>query len=207
MFIPDDFKEVRSAEIAKIMQDFPLASIVAHTQQGLIATHVPLLMKSTDVLVGHIAVENHMSQLVTENQEVLCIFQGSNAYISANYYPSKFEDHKKVPTWNYQVVHVYGTINFFTDKKSKLAALGMLTKQSERTANGAAGWKMSDAPVDYINALLDDLIVFEIQISKILAQSKLSQNRDERDFKAVVHELRSRGETTMAESMLRLAED
>lgn len=207
MHIPDEFKEVRSEEIASIVQNFPLACVVANTPNGLIATHIPLILKPNGVLVGHIAMVNDMRTLVADNQEVMCVFKGDDAYISANYYPSKWVDHQKVPTWNYQAVHIYGNLTFFTDKKSKLSALGMLTKQSEQQANGASAWKMSEAPADYLAALLEDIVVFEVQISRVLAQSKLSQNRDQKDFDSVVAELKLRGKEGVADSMLRLKRD
>ncbi|QIO04522.1 FMN-binding negative transcriptional regulator [Acinetobacter shaoyimingii] len=192
MYIPHDFQEVRTEEIANLIKNYPLACIVANTAKGLIATHVPLIMKSNHVLVGHIAMVNDMKTLVSDAEEVLCIFKGEDAYISANDYPSKFEDHKKVPTWNYQVVHIYGNISYFTDTKSKLAAIGMLTKISEQQVNGDSGWKMSDAPREYLMEQLNHLIVFEINISKIQAQSKLSQNREQKDFDSVVKNLQNR---------------
>ncbi|NHB59526.1 FMN-binding negative transcriptional regulator [Acinetobacter sp. 194] len=207
MYIPHDFQEVRTEEIANLIKNYPLACIVANTAKGLMATHVPLIMKSNHVLVGHIAMVNDMKTLVSDAEEVLCIFKGEDAYISANDYPSKFEDHKKVPTWNYQVVHIYGNISYFTDTKSKLAAIGMLTKISEQQVNGDSGWKMSDAPREYLMEQLNHLIVFEINISKIQAQSKLSQNREQKDFDSVVKNLQNRDKKNLAESMLRLKRD
>ncbi|MDM1285015.1 FMN-binding negative transcriptional regulator [Acinetobacter indicus] len=204
MYIPNDFQEVRPEEITSLIKNYPLACIIANTAKGLIATHVPLIMRSDNVLVGHIAIINDMKTLVSDAQEVLCIFKGEDSYISANYYPSKFEDHRKVPTWNYQVVHVYGNINYFSDTKSKLAAIGILTKISEKEANGDSGWKMSDAPKEYLMDQLNDLIVFEINISKVQAQSKLSQNREKRDFDSVIKNLQERGKNEIAESMLRI---
>ena len=204
MYIPNDFKEVRSEEILHLINSYPLACIVANTTKGLIATHVPLILKNDHTLIGHIAMSNDMRTLVANNQEVLCIFKGEDGYISANYYPSKFDDHKKVPTWNYQAVHIYGNITYFTDNKSKLSAVGMLTKINEKKANGDSGWKMSDAPKEYLMDQLKDLIVFEIDISKIQAQSKLSQNREKRDFDSVVKNLKEIGKENLAQSMLRL---
>lgn len=187
-----------------LIKNYPLACIVANTKDGLIATHVPLIMKTDNTLIGHIAVNNDMRILVSDDQEVLCIFKGEDAYISANYYPSKFEDHKKVPTWNYQVVHIYGNITYFIDNKSKLSAVGMLTKISEEKANGNSGWKMSDAPKEYLMDQLKELIVFEINISRIQAQSKLSQNREKRDFDSVIKNLKETGKENLAKSMLKL---
>ena len=82
-----------------------------------------------------------------------------------------------MPTWNYQVVHVHGKIKFLTDSKIKLAALGRLTKNMEERTNGHAAWKMSDAAKDYLLEMLEKIVIFEIEISRIEAQSKLSQNR------------------------------
>ncbi|AOA58412.1 FMN-binding negative transcriptional regulator [Acinetobacter larvae] len=204
MYIPDEFKEVRTEEIFKIKQDYPLASIIAHTSQGLLACHIPLIWKNPQCLLGHMALLNEMNHLLADHQEVLCIFQGANAYISANYYPSKQIDHQKVPTWNYQAVHVYGRLVFLHDDKSKIAALGQLTKQREQRAHGDQAWKMSDAPKDYLAQRLTELSVFEITVDRVLAKSKLSQNRSQIDFDNVVQELQQRGEDALAESMLAL---
>lgn len=204
MFIAPEFQENRPEEIQRLVQDYPLATIVAHTDQGLIANHIPLLFKSDNILIGHIAKANEMYNLIAENQEVLAIFKGEDAYISANDYPSKFIDHKKVPTWNYQAVHVHGTLKFYDDQKSKLAAVGMLTKIQEQKTNGAQAWKMSDAPKDYLLALLEDLVVFEIEVTRIQAQSKLSQNREPTDFNAVIKRLKGRDQADLAQAMSNL---
>lgn len=204
MFIAPEFQENRPEEIQRLVQDYPLATIVAHTDQGLIANHIPLLFKSDNILIGHIAKANEMYALITENQSVLAIFKGEDAYISANDYPSKFIDHKKVPTWNYQAVHVHGTLKFYDDQKSKLAAVGMLTKIQEQKTNGAQAWKMSDAPKGYLLALLEDLVVFEIEVTRIQAQSKLSQNREPTDFNAVIKRLKGRDQAGLAQAMSNL---
>lgn len=204
MLAENVFKEVRADEISRIMQKFPLACIVTNTPDGLYATHIPLMSNGENILFGHVAIANELYTNVAEDQEVLCIFKGDDAYISANYYPSKFDDHKKVPTWNYQVVHVHGKIKFLTDQKNKLAALGRLTRQNEERVNGASAWKMSDAPKDYLMMMLDQLVVFEIHVSRILAKSKLSQNREKHDFDGVIKALQMREEDGVANSMLGL---
>jgi len=80
----------------------------------------------------------------------------------------------------------------------------MLTKISEEKANGNSGWKMSDAPKEYLMDQLKELIVFEINISRIQAQSKLSQNREKRDFDSVIKNLKETGKENLAKSMLKL---
>jgi transcriptional regulator len=201
MHIPDIFKETRAAEISRIIEQYPLASIVAHTEKGLIANHIPLMHKNEHILIGHMALENEMYHLVQTEQDILCIFTAENAYISANDYPSKLIDHQKVPTWNYQAVHIAGKIHYFTDQKRKLAALGQLTKYHEQKTNGDRAWKMSDAPKDYLLEQLEQLVVFEIHIDEIQAKSKLSQNREAVDFHAVIKALQQRQEIKLAHAM------
>jgi len=79
--------------------------------------------------------------------------------------------------------------------------LGKLTKYQENLTNGKAAWKMSDAPKDYLLDMLNQLVAFEIKISKIIAKSKLSQNREQRDFENVIEELKTKGKTRIAETM------
>ncbi|WP_298144199.1 FMN-binding negative transcriptional regulator [uncultured Acinetobacter sp.] len=201
MSIPQEFQETRPTEIARLIAEYPLACIVAHTTSGLIATHLPMLLKDQTCLVGHMACANELFTQVKAGQEVLCIFKGEDAYISANDYPSKQIDHQKVPTWNYQALHVHGTIEFFHDQKTKLAALGQLTQQQERKTYGKAAWKMADAPRDYLLALLEDLVVFNIQISAIHAISKLSQDKTASDQAGVQLALQQRAELKLAECM------
>lgn len=110
--------------------------IQAQTADGLIANHIPLLLGPGGSLIGHIAVANDMHRSIAEGQEVLAIFRGDDGYVSPNFYPSKAEHHRHVPTWNYQVVHAYGDIIFQHDERSKRAAVGLLTRQHERRLNG-----------------------------------------------------------------------
>ncbi|WP_227523958.1 FMN-binding negative transcriptional regulator [Acinetobacter pseudolwoffii] len=201
MFVETEFREDRLEEITRIINEYPLASLIAQTQTGLIAEHIPLLLIDEKTLRGHISLENTLFKNSIVNNQVLYIFKAEDVYISPNYYPTKFEDHKKVPTWNYQVVHINGEIKFFQDQKTKLAVLGQLTKQHESITNGENAWKMSDAPKDYLMEMLNHLVAFEIKIEKIIAKSKLSQNREEKDFRNVITKLQESGKVNMAKTM------
>lgn len=201
MYLPDHFKEVDPAEIASVISEAPLACVVAQTLEGLIANHVPLLVNKNGNLIGHFALANDMHRLLEDGQEVLIIFRGVDGYISPNSYPSKPEHHRHVPTWNYQVVHIHGTINFQHDERSKRAAIGLLTRDQERRVNGDKAWRMADAPADYMVEMLDKIVAFRISVTRTVAKSKLSQNRDQRDFDGAVEGVRSNGDEALAERM------
>ena len=201
MYLPPHFEEVNKDEIRGIIDANPLGCVVAQTDQGLLANHIPLVLSADGTLIGHVAKSNEIHRLIVDQHEVLVIFRGDNAYISPNYYPTKIEHHQHVPTWNYQVVHIYGTISFQYDEKSKRSAVGLLTRTNERRLNGKDAWRMADAPADYMKNMLDNIVSFSIQSNKILAKSKLSQNREAIDYDGAVSGLSSAGHNAMATKM------
>lgn len=201
MYIPPHFHEISSEEIKSVMEAAPLACIVAHTADGLIANHIPLLAAPDGTLIGHVALANDMHRLIPDGHEVLAIFRGDDAYISPNFYPSKPEHHRHVPTWNYQVVHAYGEIGFQHDEHAKRAAVGLLTRNHERRLNGKDAWRMADAPAEYMQQMLGNIVAFRIRVRKVMAKSKLSQNREERDYLGAITGLRTFGHDLLAERM------
>jgi len=201
MYIPPHFLEIDPAEIKAVIETAPLACLVAQTATGLIANHLPLLAAPDGTLIGHVALANDMHRLVTEGQEVMAVFRGEDAFVSPNFYPSKAEHHRHVPTWNYQAVHIHGTITFQHDDHSKRAAVALLTRIHERRVNGEGAWRMADAPADYMEQMLANIVAFRIAVTRTLAKSKLSQNRDDRDYQGAVAGLRSSGHEGMARKM------
>ena len=215
MFIPLEFAETRRDEINAIVTQFPLATIVAVTDQGLVANHLPVLVdkpldaigseSGTDLwsgrFIGHLSRRNSLHQTVANGAAVLMIFQAENSYISPNWYPSKPVHHRHVPTWNYQAVHCHGRIRFVDDDKSLRGIVGRMTKFFETIYQQDKAWKMADAPADFLADKLAGIVGFTIQIDRCLAKSKMSQNRDKGDFDNVAAETNAAGLTFMAHSM------
>ena len=200
MYIPPHFEEADPEHIAGLIAAAPLATIVAHTADGLVANHIPLIA-APGALIGHVARANDMHRLLAEGQEVLAIFLGEQGYVSPNYYPSKAEHHRHVPTWNYEVVHMRGRIWFQHGEQAKRAAVGLLTRQHERRLHGAAGWRMADAPPDYLQEMLAHIVALRIEVGQVLAKSKLSQNRAPRDLEGAIAGLRGAGQEALAARM------
>lgn len=201
MYVPPHFQEISKDEIEAVIDSAPLDCIVVQTDNGLIANHIPLLKGPDGTLIGHVALANDMHRIVADDQEVLTIFRGDDAYVSPNFYPSKSEHHRHVPTWNYQVVHVYGRIAFQHDVQAKRAAVGLLTRHHERRLNGPRAWRMADAPADYMEQMLGNIVAFSIHVERILAKSKLSQNREARDYHGAVSGIRASGQEALAAKM------
>mgnify|MGYP003674475057 FL=1 len=187
MYAPKHFEVKDQAELLEFINAFPFASLVTNGTEGLSADHIPMLVhvdaENKVFLQGHIAKANTLWQKVANKADVLVIFQGENAYISPNWYPSKQRDGKAVPTWNYQVVHVKGSIEFIYDVEWKLALLEKLTNTQEQTQS--APWSMSDAPQEYIDRLQAAVVGVEIEVTGIQGKFKLSQNQNDENKSGV----------------------
>ncbi|MCB2128089.1 MAG: FMN-binding negative transcriptional regulator [Rhodobacteraceae bacterium] len=204
MYLPQHFVETDMSEISSLVADFPLAALVVNTAEGLVANHLPLMEDGNSALIGHIALDNDLHRQVSDGHEVLAIFRGEDAYVSPNWYATKPLHHRHVPTWNYQVVHVHGKISFQRDHKARLAAVGRLTKLHEAKIGEADPWKMSDAPKEYLLEMLDRIVAFRIDVTRVVAKSKLSQNREDADFRSTATVLESRGKAGLAARMRRM---
>ena len=79
MYLPPHFEETDSSQIYKLTEKVPLAILVAQTEQGLVANHIPLMLQEKQELLGHLALNNDLHQLVSSGQKVLAIFRGEDA--------------------------------------------------------------------------------------------------------------------------------
>ena len=204
MYLPEHFTEVDLQEIQAIVEQFPLAVCVANLGDEFELNHFPMIWRD-DRLIGHIAHANTMHQTLKNGCKAAFIFTAEHSYISPNWYPTKKQHHKHVPTWNYQVVHMHGELFFSHDDKDKIAAVGLLTQRHEKRVNGDNAWKMRDAPKDYMKMMLDGIVAIEFKINKIEAKSKLSQNRETTDYNAVMDKMGELDLTGLEQRMRKVA--
>ena len=139
---------------------------------------------SSQKLLGHIAKANPLSNAESPVQ-VLVIFQGEQTYISPNWYPTKQEHGKVVPTWNYSVLHIHGQLKFKNMADWKVDMLNNMTAQMEQT-EVAVPWQLNDAPQDYIDKQLKGIVGIEIEIKSIEGKWKMSQNQPEKNQEGVI---------------------
>ena len=205
MYIPPHFAETRPEEIRRLIESHPLGSLVTHGVQGLDANQIPFELAEMNgesgLLRAHVARANPIWTEVENGSDVLVIFRAEHAYVSPNWYPSKQVTHRLVPTWNYQVVNIYGKIRFTEDEKFLRAVVGRLTRAHEAKAEGEKAWRMADAPADFMSAMLGQIIGVEIEFTRIAAKSKLSQNREDADRLNAADELGSRSMAELSKAM------
>ncbi|WP_138738430.1 FMN-binding negative transcriptional regulator [Pseudomonas sp. FSL W7-0098] len=183
MYVPRAFAVDDIKILHQQMQASPLPVLVTHASQGLLASHVPMLLNPDEgpcgTLYGHLARANPHWQDLAQGTEALVIFAGEQTYISPTFYPGKADHGKAVPTWNYLAVHAYGMAEVFDDAERLLALVSRLSDRHE--ANRPAPWAVSDAPADYVDSMLKAIVGFRLPITRLQGKRKLSQNRDARD--------------------------
>jgi transcriptional regulator len=187
MYTPSAFALTDLHELQQQILDTRLAMLVTHGEQGLQASHLPLLLNTDEgpngTLYGHFAKANPQWKELQNGAEALVIFAGADAYVSPGFYPGKSEHGKVVPTWNYVAVHAYGTAEVFTDADRLLTLVSALTDRHE--AGRAQPWKVADAPADYIDGMLKAIVGFALPIQRLEGKRKLSQNRNAADIAGV----------------------
>jgi transcriptional regulator len=207
MYVPAAFAEDRIPVLHAAIREFSLATLVTLTPDGLIASHLPLMVEPDPApygtLIGHLARPNPQARDAIG--EALAIFQGPQGYITPLYYATKRQTGKVVPTWNYAAIHAYGTLRFFDDHDRKLDIVTRLTDQHE--GKHAAPWAVSDAPDDFIEAMLNGIIGFELTITRLQGKWKMSQNRPEADRVGVITGLRADGHPDLADVMAQVADN
>lgn len=203
MYCPEHFQENLPAALIEFMGTHPLATIICHTPDGLVADHVPLLFKpeqnSEGKLLGHVAKNNPLWKSAPD-QELLVVFHGPSTYISPNWYATKAEAGKVVPTWNYAVVHAHCSFKAIREPAGILAIISELTDHHE--SQQAHPWRISDAPDEYIERLLKNIVGIELTINRLQGKWKVSQNQPAANRESVIaglHGQGAEGQNQMAE--------
>ena len=200
MHIPSKFKQNEESTLLEIIREYPFATLITSSESGIEATHLPVFLAKIDgknIIQAHIARANKIWKSVKEKSQVLLVFNGPNCYISPNYYPTKAESGKAVPTWNYVVVHVKGHISFIHDEKWIYNIIDSLT--SEHESMQETPWSIADAPDTYVNKMLSAIVGIEISVNSIEGQWKLSQNQPQINKFGVVNGLLKNGDLKVSE--------
>jgi transcriptional regulator len=203
MYNPLHFVESRKEVLHHLITHYPLGALISYGAQGLDANHIPFELDCATGELGrlraHVARQSDVWQRLGNGDEVLVVFCAEDAYISPNWYPSKHEFHKQVPTWNYRVVHAHGRISIHDDERYVRGLVARLTRHHE--ASQPKPWKMGDAPQDYIDTMLKAIVGIEIDITHLSGKFKLSQNREVRDRMGAAEALINQGDGVLGRAM------
>jgi transcriptional regulator len=183
MYIPELYKNENQQDIQNFIHQNGFGILVNQTDGKLWATHIPLLLeekKGKQILVGHVSKENPQAESFKTNDEILAIFSGAHTYISSSWY-----DHENVPTWNYIAVHVYGKVKIHSLDETIEALKRLVNKYESKSEKPVRVEDLSKKTMLQARGIVS----FEIEISSIEAKKKLSQNRDDKNYKNIISKL------------------
>ena len=186
MYTPKLYREEDRSRILEFMQKNDFVTLVCYDGQSPVASH--LLVEVVEegeklVINGHMSRANPLWKTFVNNPEVLVIFQGPHTYISPTWY-----NHVNVPTWNYQAVHVYGRPQLVTQYEEAYQLLKRLIDRHESTGH----YKMESLPQEFVEKEIKGIMAFRITVTRVEANYKLSQNRNDEDYRSIVSHLEER---------------
>lgn len=193
MYIPKSFQETDRETLFQFIRNNSFALLVSTGDDGIpMATHLPIELQPTGddqfQLVGHLAKANPQGKLLARNTPSLAVFSGPHSYISSSWY-----DHVNVPTWNYLSVHVTGQTRILTEDETLELLRQQVDKYEARSKCPVSIESMTEV---YVRKEMRGLVAFSMTIDKIEGAAKLSQNRDDANYKAIISELRQTGDPT-----------
>lgn len=186
MYTPKLYREEDRAKIFEFLRQNEFAILVSHDDGKPIASHllVEVAEEGEKLLIySHMSKANPQWKTFDSTGEVLVIFHGAHTYISPTWY-----NHVNVPTWNYQAVHVYGKLRIVEDYDEAYQILKRLTDRHET----ASHYKLETLPQDFVAKEIKGIVAFQIEVTKIEANYKLSQNRNDEDYQNIVERLEER---------------
>ena len=204
MYIPAHFA-VDPAAVDELLAKHGAADLITLTDDGLLATMLPFAYEPSvgehGALYGHVARNNDQWRKPARG-ESLAIIRGPDSYVSPSWYAAKAEHGRVVPTWNYLTAHVYGQLLVHDDPTWVEDVVRRLTAKHEAARLASPGqppaWSVDDAPRAFIEGQLRAIVGLELQITRIEAKAKLSQNRPVGDIAGIVEGLAARGDDPMA---------
>ena len=189
MYSPSYNRLEDRAELLAFMRANNFPVLVTGTGGALHASHLPVMIGSTEPLVldMHMARNNPQWKEFFDDQEVMVVFSGPHAYVSPRWY----EEKERVPTWNYAAVHAYGFPKINSEKKEKYES------QRRLVAAMDPQWlpefdRLSDK---YVTMMLEGIVNFEIAVTRVETRWKLSQNRSRREMELIAAQLDKSGDS------------
>jgi transcriptional regulator len=192
MYIPAVFRENRLEILHAHIREHSFGTLVSQVSGELFATHLPFLLDEArgpnGTLLGHMARANPHWQGFQSGVESLVIFQGPHAYISPGWYVSE----QSVPTWNYTVVHAYGSATLVENPRRVRELLERTVRTFE--GEGQEAWSTARVDESYIANMARGIVAFELPIARLEGKRKLGQNRPAADVEGAAAALRAHGD-------------
>ncbi|MBK5105351.1 MAG: FMN-binding negative transcriptional regulator [Burkholderiales bacterium] len=195
MYTPKHNQIEDRAALLAYMRAYSFAALASAGPAGLMATHLPFVIEDEDGrirLLAHMARANPQWREFAAGIDALVIFMQPHAYVSPRLYDSR----QNVPTWNYVAVHAYGRPLLIEEREAKIELQKKLIRQHD------AGFleQMAELPESYLDAKLAAIVSFSLEVTRIDARYKLSQDKNPAERERIARDLEAGGEGVAAQT-------
>lgn len=186
MFIPKLFRSEDFSVFKKIIDENGFALVIS-TKEKLLATHTMMLLNEDEENIPkvevHISQANPQAKILKDGDSVLLDFLGANTYISSSWY-----GHTNASTWDYEAVQIYGTVKVMNHDELHLH-LDKLTNKYEKSQSHPMDFvRMGE---EFVEKEMKGAFGFFVIPTEIHIAQKLSQNRNDEDYKNIITHLES----------------
>lgn len=173
MYVPELYAVRDRGRSYDFIRDNGFGILFSYQGPGPVASHLPFVLSEgsdgEDFLLGHMARANEQWKHADGN-DVLVVFHGPHSYVS----PSWYREDDTVPTWNYAVVHVYGTFEAVHDREQTIGLVEEVVNYYESFL--PEPWK-ADFDSAYNRKMIKGVAAFRIKIDRVEGKWKMGQNR------------------------------
>ena len=185
MYVPSANAVEDPATVLRLLRSIGVGQLVSQAVgEGFDVTVIPFLIDDDlSIVRAHVARANPQWRSL-DGAPAMLLVPGGDAYVSPAWYPSKAEDPRVVPTWNYEVIQLHGTVRIHDDAPFVEHVVRELTARHEEARgrwDATPGWSVDDAPPDFIARQLRAIIGVELTVTRVDGKRKLSQNRSTED--------------------------
>jgi len=181
MYPPPYHQTEDQQKMIAVMKAFPFAMLVSAVDGAPFVTHIPIIYNDeTGKLVAHIDKSNPQVATLIDGAEVTVVFKGPDTYISPSVYTTK-----QLPTWNYIIVHVKGTLTLINDPEAAKETMVAMTKYLE----GSEQKFVLDKENSSMKRMVNYIQAFDITITHWDGKLKLSQDKIAQDQENAKQEL------------------
>ena len=200
MYIPAHFKVEDPALTRQFISENNFGILISNSGSHPVATHLPFYFSGDTEslsLFTHLAKANTQCKLLQEQvAQCLVIFHGPHGYVS----PSLFSSSRNVPTWNYIAVHVSGKVEIVKDKVESRKLMMQTIRSQEKYFEK----QYESLPLEYLDAMYEELLFIKIHVTGVESNFKLSQNKPQQDKLKVADEFEKQGNYSLAEWMRKI---
>jgi transcriptional regulator len=182
-----------AAALCATVLEIGVVHLFAMTPDGPMVAHTPVTPTPEGHFRFHLARGNRIAAHL-DGASVVASAMGPNGYVSPDWYAAP---HNQVPTWNYVSVEIEGVCAEL-DRAALEEQVNALSALHEARLLPKPPWTMAKVEDTHRDRMLSALRCFELRVTAIRGNRKLSQNKSEADRAGVIAAL---GDTDLARAM------